>query len=87
MMIGNTVKFKDYCNETYTVKVVNIFSDKFDDVKWMIIGDGEISRPHYWSKKTNTYRPVKDKDMDTVFLEVESSRGKTDFISLKEVLV
>jgi len=86
-MIGNTVKFKDYCNETYTVKVVNIFSDKFDDVKWMIIGDGEISRPHYWSKKTNTYRPVKDKDMDTVFLEVESSRGKTDFISLKEVLV
>ena len=86
-MIGNTVKFKDYCNETYTVKVVNIFSDKFDDVKWMIIGDGEISRPHYWSKKTNTYRPVKDKDMDTVFLEVESSRGKTDFILLKEVLV
>ena len=85
-MICNTVKFKDYCNETYTATVVDIFSDKFDDVKWMIIGDGEISRPHYWSKKTNTYRPVKDKDMDTVFLEVESSRGKTDFILLKEVL-
>ena len=85
-MIGNTVKFKDYCNETYTAAVVDIFSDKFDDVKWMIIGDGEVSRPHYWSKKTNTYRPVKDKDMDTVFLEVESSRGKTDFISLKDIL-
>ena len=86
MMIGNTVKFKDYCNETYTATVVDIFSDKFDDVKWMIIGDGEVSRPHYWSKKTNTYRPVKDKDMNTVFLEVKSSRGKTDFISLKEIL-
>ena len=85
-MIGNTVKFKDYCNETYTATVVDIFSDKFDDVKWMIICDGEVSRPHYWSKKTNTYRPVKDKDMNTVFLEVESSRGKTDFISLKEIL-
>ena len=85
-MIGNTVKFKDYCNETYTATVVDIFSDKFDDVKWMIIGDGEVSRPHYWSKKTNTYRPVKDKDMATVFLEVDSSRGKTDFISLKEIL-
>ena len=85
-MIGNTVKFKDYCNETYTATGVDIFSDKFDDVKWMIIGDGEVSRPHYWSKKTNTYRPVKDKDMDTVLLEVESSRGKTDFISLKEIL-
>tara|TARA_Y100000593_G_C4178214_1_gene270651 strand:- start:221 stop:481 length:261 start_codon:yes stop_codon:yes gene_type:complete len=86
-MIGNTVKFKDYCDELYTATVVDVFSDKFDDVKWMVIGDGEISRPHYWSKKTSTYRPVKDKDMDTVFLEVESSRGKTDFISLKEVLV
>ena len=86
MMIDNTVKFKDYCDEIYTATVVDIFSDKFDDVKWMIIGDGEISRQHYWSKKTNTYRPVKDKDMETVFLEVESSRGKTDFISLKEIL-
>ena len=85
-MIGNIVKFKDYCDEIYTATVVDIFSDKFDDVKWMIIGDGEISRPHYWSKKTNTYRRVIDKDMDTVFLEVESSRGKTDFILLKEVL-
>ena len=85
-MIGNIVKFKDYCDELYTATVGDVFSDKFDAVKWMVIGDGEMSRPHYWSKKTNTYRPVKDKDMDTVFLEVESSRGKTDFILLKEVL-
>ena len=45
-MIGDTVKFKDYCDEVYTATVVDIFSDKFDDVKWMVIGDGEISRPH-----------------------------------------
>ena len=42
--------------------------------------------PHYWSKKTKSYRPVKDKDMKSIFLEVESSRGKTDFVLLKEVL-
>ena len=36
-MIGNTVKFKDYCDETYTGKVVDMFSDKFDDVKWLVI--------------------------------------------------
>jgi hypothetical protein len=85
-MIGNTVKFKDYCDETYTGKVVDMFSDKFDDVKWLVMGDGELSMPHYWSKKTKSYRPVKDKDMNSVFLEVESSRGKTDFVLLKEVL-
>ena len=39
-MIGNTVKFKDYCDETYTGKVVDMFSDKFDDVKWLVMGDG-----------------------------------------------
>ncbi len=85
-MIGNTVKFKDYCDEIFTAKVVDISSDKFDDVKWVVVGDGEMSRPHYWSKKTNSYRPVKEKDMKTIFLEVESPRGKTDFILLKEVL-
>jgi len=85
-MIGNTVKFKDYCDETYTGKVVDMFSDKFDDVKWLVMGDGELFLPHYWSKKTKSYRPVKDKDMKSIFLEVESSRGKTDFVLLKEVL-
>ena len=28
-MIGNTVKFKDYCDELYTATVVDVFSDKF----------------------------------------------------------
>ena len=50
-MIGNIVKFKDYCDEIYTATVVDIFSDKFDDVKWMIIGDGEISRSHIGQKR------------------------------------
>jgi len=50
-MIGNTVKFKDYCDEIFTAKVVDISSDKFDDVKWVVVGDGEMSRPHYWYEK------------------------------------
>ena len=85
-MIGNMVKFKDYCDETYTGKVVDMFSDKFDDIKWLVMGDGELYMPLYWSKKTKSYRPVKDRDMKSIFLEVESSRGKTDFVLLKEVL-
>ena len=79
-MIGEMVKFRDYCDEIFTAKVVGVFSDKFDAVKF------ENTAPYYWSKKTNSYRPVKDKDMESIFLEVESSRGKTDYILLKEAL-
>jgi|TARA_B100000287_G_scaffold136600_1_gene128534 hypothetical protein len=85
-MIGDIVRFKDYCDEIYTAKVVDIFSEKFEDVKWLVLGDGEISRPHYYSKKTKSYRPVREKDMDSLYLEVESLRGKTDFILLKEII-
>ena len=77
-MIGNTVKFKDYCDETYTGKVVDMFSDKFDDVKWLVMGDGELSMPHYWSKKTKSYRPVKDKDIkkeEPVIVEEKEPTG------------
>ena len=44
-MIGETVKFKDYCNEMYTAKIVGIFSDKYESIKF------ENERFCYWSKK------------------------------------
>ncbi len=34
-MIGENVEFKDYCDVTFTSKVVGIFSDKYEDVKFM----------------------------------------------------
>ena len=34
-MIGEMVKFKDYCNEMFASKVVGIFSDKYEDVKFI----------------------------------------------------
>ena len=61
-MIGNTVKFKDYCDETYTGKVVDMFSDKFDDVKWLVMGDGELSMPHYWSNTCLLYTSPSPRD-------------------------
>ena len=45
-MIGENVEFKDYCDVTFTSKVVRIFSDKYEDVKFM---DGGF---YYWSKKS-----------------------------------
>ena len=79
-MIGENVRFKDYCDELFTSKVVGIFSDKYEDVKFM---DNSF---FYWSKKGKDYRNVKEKDMNSIYLEVESTRGKTDFITLNEVI-
>jgi hypothetical protein len=83
-MIGEMVEFKDYCDEIFTAKVVGVFSDKFDNVKFF--QHGIVNVPYYWSKKTKSYRSVKEKDLESVYLEVESSRGKTDYILLKESL-
>ena len=46
-MIGNTVKFKDYCDEIFTAKVVGVFSDKFDAVKF------ENATPMEWRMALN----------------------------------
>jgi len=40
----------------------------------------------YWSIKGKDYRRVKDKDINTVYLEMETPRGKTEFIMLEDVL-
>ena len=79
-MIGENVSFKDYCDELFTSKVVGIFSDKYEDVKFM---GGDF---YYWSKKAKDYRNVKEKDMNSIYLELESTRGKTEFINLEEVI-
>ena len=79
-MIGENVMFKDYCDELFTSKVVGIFSDKYEDVKFM---GGDF---YYWSKKAKDYRNVKEKDMNSIYLELESTRGKTEFITLEEVI-
>ena len=64
----------------FASKVVGIFSDKYEDVKF--INESFC----YWSKKGKDYRNVKEKDMNSIYLEVESTRGKTDFITLDEVI-
>ena len=63
-MIGTTVSFKDEYGYVRSGEVLTIDSDKFDDIKW-----DEV--PKYWSKKTKSYRPVKEKDMETVYIEIE----------------
>jgi len=49
-MIGKNISFKDYCDVVNTGEVVEIFSEKFDDVKF------EDKKIVYWSKKGKKYR-------------------------------
>ena len=85
-MIGETVSYLNEFEERVTGEVTGISSDRFDDVKWLVLGDGEMARPHYWSKKKKSYEPVKDKDMKSVYLEVKG-KERYDFIYLNEVLI
>lgn len=52
-------------------KVTEVSSDNFDEVK--VTENGELV---YWSKKTKSYRPVKEKDMHTIYYTIESPNVK-----------
>ena len=78
-MIGNNVKWMDEYGDINSGEVLDISSDKFDDVKY----EGAYM---YWSKKTKSYRPVKDKDMDSMFFEIKR-KVYNNFITINEVMV
>ena len=83
--IGDTVNysFGDSIRKG-VVKEVSSDMDSYEDMK---LEDGT---PMYWSKKMKKFTPVKEKNMDTVFLTVSSGKGlqeHLDFITLDEVNV
>ena len=89
MNIGDKVKYRDIYNELSVGVVVDISSSmaSYDDMKL------ENGIPYYVSKKMSVheidpvYVAVKPKNMDTVFLTIENSRGRIEFLSLDEVRV
>ena len=89
MNIGDKVKYKDVYSEHGVGVIVDVSSSmtSYDDMK---LEDGV---PYYLSKKMSAheidpvYVAVKPKNMDTVFLIIETNRGRTEFLSLNEVIV
>ena len=89
MNIGDKVKYKDVYDELGVGVIMDVSSSmtSYDDMK---LEDGV---PYYISKKMSVheiepvYVAVKPKNMDTVFLIIETNRGKTEFLSLDEVIV
>tara|TARA_Y100000385_G_C12767761_1_gene497925 strand:- start:142 stop:414 length:273 start_codon:yes stop_codon:yes gene_type:complete len=80
--IGDTVKFKTEYAETKSGRIVNVASE-MDSYEEMRLKDGIAL---YWSKKMKKWTPVKEKNRDTVFLEVELLRGGYNFIYMEEVV-
>ena len=83
--INDTVNYS-LGNLNKTGKIVEISSDmdSYDDMRL------ENGVPLYWSKKMRKFTPVKEKNMDTVFLTVCSGKGLQehfDYITLDEVNV
>jgi len=89
MNIGDKVKYKDVYDEPGVGVIVDVSSSmpSYDDMK---LEDGV---PYYISKKMSVheiepvYVAMKPKNMDTVFLTIETNRGRTEFLSLNEVIV
>ena len=86
-MIGENVSFKNEYGELQSGLAVNIGSDKFDDVMWLSSENenGKASGVCYWSKKKKSYELVKEKDIDSIYVEVKG-RQYSDFIYLKDVI-
>ena len=80
--IGDTVEFKTEYDSIKFGKIVNVASemDSYDEMR---LKDGIAL---YWSKKMKKWTPVKEKNADTVFLEVETKRGGYAFIYMDEVV-
>ena len=83
--INDTVKYS--FGNSIRKGVVKEVSSDMDSYEDMRLKDGT---PMYWSKKMKKFTPVKEKNMDTVFLTVSSGKGlqeHLDFITLDEVNV
>ena len=82
MNIGDTVEYYNVYNEKICGVLTEIFSDmdSYEDMKL------ENGVPMYYSKKLSRFVPVKEKNIDSVFITVENARSVKEFVSLNELL-
>ena len=81
MNIGDTIEYNDFFNEKKSGKIVEISSD-MDSYDHMKLENGI---PLYYSKKLSRFVPVKEKNMNTVFLTVENVLSVKEFVLFNEV--
>ena len=82
--IGDTVNYS--FGDSIRQGVIEEVSSDMDSYEDMRLKDGT---PMYWSKKMKKFTPVKDKNLDTVFLTIKYGKGlneKYEYISLDELV-
>ena len=82
MNIGDTIVFYNEYKDKLVGVIENIDSD-MDSYEDMKLKDGV---PLYYSKKLKKYVPVKEKNLDSIFLTIKNSLNKVEFIMLNDVL-
>jgi len=80
--IGDTIVFYNEYKDKLVGVIEKIDSDK-DSYEDMKLKNGV---PLYYSKKTNKYVPVKEKNIDSVFLTVKNTLGKIDYIMIADAI-
>ena len=80
MKVGSEVEYNTG-DRRKSGEVLGVYSDNFDEVK--VDNDNLV----YWSKKTNSWRPVKEKDMGSIFFEIKG-KGKDpiDYVLVEELV-
>ena len=82
MNIGDTVNYYNAYNEVVCGKITEVASDmdSYEEIKL------ENGIPMYYSKKLFRFVPVKEKNIDSVFLTVETVGHPKEFLALNELL-
>ena len=80
MKVGSEVEYNTG-DRRKSGEVLGVYSDNFDEVK--VDKDNLV----YWSKKTKSWRPVKEKDMGSIFFEIKG-KGKDpiDYVLVEELV-
>ena len=78
--IGDMIEYMNEFDEKITGEVSAVMSD-MDSYDEMRLENGV---PLYWSKKLSSFVPVKEKNMQTVFLEVTRPRATMEYVSFEQ---
>lgn len=82
MNIGDIVKYKNEYEEIVRGTITEISSD-MNSYEKMELTNGVA---HYYSKKLSNFVPVKKKNINSIYITVENSAGKNEYIFMKNVI-
>ena len=82
MNIGDTVEYYNIYKEKVYGVITEVYSD-MDSYENMRLENGV---PLYYSKKLSSFVPVKEKNISSVFLTVETGGHLKEFVTLNELL-